>query len=178
MKSQPLRLVVLLSFLFITSTNLLAQDKKLKAHALSLGAGIATADTDNAKSGLGINLDFSTLVNDHIISLYLNSGLNLTDNGPNEDFYEFNLTYGRKWSLDPKLVLEGHVGIGLFVYDVETGPNPFFANIPDNTVGFPLRAKLLYYPSEKFGLGINPNANFNSIANTYTFNVVLQYWPH
>ncbi|WP_339651127.1 hypothetical protein [uncultured Maribacter sp.] len=175
MKSRPLRLVVLLFFIFITSTTLFAQDKKLKVHALSFGAGIATADTNHTNRGLGINLDFSAIVNDHIISLYLNSGLNLTDIGANEDFYEFNVTYGRIWSFDTKLVLEGHVGVGLFVYNVERGPNPFFVNIPDNTIGFPLRAKLLYYPIGSFALGINPNANFNSIADTYSFNVVFQY---
>ena len=153
----------------------IAQEKKLKLHAISLGAGIASSSSDTAESGLGLNLDFSTIVNKHIIAFNFNSGVQLNSDGPDEDFYELNLTYGRKWPLDKNISLEGHIGIGYFAYDIDTGPIPFFFNLPDTTVGFPLRIKLLYNPLDKFSIGINPNVNFNSIATTYTANFIIQY---
>lgn len=168
------RLLVLITCLILTSNIGMAQNNKLKLHSFSFGAGIASSSSDSAASGLDLNLDFSTIVNKHIISFNFNSGVKLNSDGPDEDFYELNLTFGRKWLLVQNLFFESHLGIGYFVYDIDTGPT-FFINLPETTIGFPIRAKIIYYPAENLGIGINPNANFNSIENTYSANLIIQY---
>lgn len=122
-----------------------------------------------------MNLDFSTIFNKHIISFNFNPGVKLNSDGPDQDFYELNLTFGRKWLLVQNLSLESHLGIVYFAFDIDIGPIPFFINLPETTIGFPLRAKIIYYPTENLGIGINPNANFNSIENTYSANLIIQY---
>ncbi len=153
-----------------------AQDKKLRVHALSLGPGIASTTTSGAGTGWGVNFDFSTIANRHIISLYSNTGINIPNEPRDEVFFELNLTYGRKLNIGQYLVLEGHLGIGIFTFDEENDPDALFnIDVPAATVGFPFRAKLIYYPADKFGVGLNPNLNLNSGLIAYSVNFILQY---
>jgi len=169
---RNLKSMVLLGLL-LWSLQLTAQQNKLRWHASSLGIGYASTAEPKIE-GPALSLDISTIyVDKHIYSLNFNVGSESRIFGANEEFYELNLTYGRKVALAPKLFLEGHLGIGLFAYE-DNVDSPVF-NFPDATIGFPVRAKLLYSLSEHFSLGINPNANFNSITNAYSGHFVLQY---
>ena len=94
-----------------------AQDSKLKVHAINLGAGIASTTSESAETGLGLGLDFSTIVNKHLVSFNINAGSDIRTAEGKELFIELNLTYGRKWEIGQYLVFEGHLGAGLFTYD-------------------------------------------------------------
>ena len=168
---------LILALLFLLLQNSMeAQDKKIRVHALSLGPGIASTSTTGSATGWGVNFDFSTIANGHIISLNTNTGINIPAEPRDEAFVEINLTYGRKWNIGQYLVLEGHLGIGIFTFDEENDPNAQFnIDIPAATVGFPFRVKFLYYPAEKLGVGLNPNLNLNSGLTAYTVNFLLQY---
>ena len=153
-----------------------AQDKRLRVHAVSLGPGIASNNTAGSGTGWGVNFDFSTIANGHIISFNTNTGINIPVEPRDESFVEINLTYGRKLNIGQYLVLEGHLGIGIFTFDDEDDPDGGFnIDVPAATVGFPFRAKLIYYPADKFGVGLNPNLNLNSGLIAYTVNFILQY---
>jgi hypothetical protein len=152
-----------------------AQDNQLKIHALSLGGGIASTTSESAETGLGIGLDLSTIVNNHIISFFINVGSDIRTAAGKQLFLELNFTYGRKWQFGQYLVLEGHLGAGLFIYDLDIEPNLFGLDFPDATIGFPFRVKFIYYPMKKVGIGINPNVNLNSITTAYDINLFLQY---
>ena len=114
MKLQFLKLLLLIAFIFLSPFSSTAQDKKLKLHAVSLGAGIASTTSEAAETGLGIGFDFSTTVNKHLISFNVNVGSDIRTAAGKEAFLELNLTYGRKWHIGQYLVLEGHLGIGIF----------------------------------------------------------------
>ncbi len=86
-----------------------------------------------------------------------------------------NLTYGRKWEIDEDLVIEGHLGIGIFTFDETIEDSNFNLDLPGVATGFPFRLKILYYPTEKFGLGLNPNVNFNEGFTAYSLNFILQH---
>ena len=175
MKLDFLKSLLFITCLMLSQNIVLAQSNKLQMHALSIGPGIATSSSETADSGAGMNFDISTILNKHIFSFNFNSGLELNNDGPDEDFFELNLTYGQKWLLGQNFYFEGHLGIGYFGYNIDTGQIPFFIDVPETTIGFPLRAKLIYYPLEKFGVGLNPNLNINSIANTYSAFLIFQY---
>ena len=151
-----------------------AQDNKLRLHAISGSVGIAGSSSDTAGSGFGFDIDLSTILKENLFSFYFNSGWNLNSGGPDEEFYSLNLTYGRKWTISERWSLETHAGIGWFGYHIETG-SLFFGDLPDNTVGFPLRLKLLHHLSDRFGIGLNPNINFNSVETAYSGHLVIQY---
>lgn len=174
MKLLLLRSLVLIICIFLTPNISLAQDNKLKMHAVSLGAGIASTTSEAAETGLGLALDISTIISKHLISFNINVGSDIRTAVGKELFLELNLTYGRKWKIGQYLVLEGHLGAGLFTYDLDIGPSPFL-DFPDATIGFPFRVKFIYYPLDNFGIGLNPNVNFNSIITAYNINFVVQY---
>jgi len=178
MKLHCFRFLVSITCFFLIQHSTLAQDKGFKMHAVSIAPGIASSSSATAKTGSSLNFDISASIDKHLISFYFNVGLDLNKGGPAEKFTEFSFTYGRKWSLTQHLVLEGHAGVGLFTYDIDDGLTPIFFDFPDSTVGFPIRAKLLYYPGEKFGIGLNPNLNLNSLENAYSLNLVFQYHFH
>lgn len=175
MKLQILKLLPIIICLFIFEQTLMAQSNKLKMHAISIGPGFASSSSETADGGISLNLDIATILNNHIISFNFNTGLELNSNGPDEDFFELNLTYGQKWFLAKNLYFEGHVGMGLFGYHIDQGQIPLFIDVPETTIGFPIRAKLIFYPLKNFGVGLNPNLNINSIANTYSAFLIFQY---
>ncbi len=175
MDLRYLKLLMLLICSLGILTHSQAQDNSLKIHGLSIGPGIASSSSTTAKSGASLNFDISTIVNKHILSVYFNSGIDLNAGGFDEDFTEFNLTYGRKWLVAKDLYFEGHIGFGLFSYNIDDGAASILFDLPDSTIGFPIRAKLLFYPVKRFGIGINPNFNINSIENAYSANFIFQY---
>lgn len=165
-----LGICLILSNMFVNG-----QDNKLRVHAISIGAGVASTTSGGAETGLGLDFDFATIVKNHLISININTGSDIRTTEGKELFLELNLTYGRKWEIGQFLKFEAHVGAGLFTYDLDTGPSIFGLDFPDATIGFPFRVKLIYYPIEKFGIGLNPNINFNSITTAYNANIILQY---
>jgi len=98
----------------------------------------------NHDSIVYLNFGFSTKMNKHIISFNFNSGVNLNSDGPDEDFYELNLMFGRKWLLVQNLSLESQLCIGYFAYDIDIGPILFFNNLPETINGF-LFNNLIYF---------------------------------
>lgn len=175
MKKSYCRSLLLLTCLMLIRTSLLAQDNRLKLHAVSLGVGIASTASESSETGLGLNFDFSTMVKSHIISFNSNIGTYIETERGEESFFELNLTYGRKWELGKKFAIEGHLGIGIFTFDEEIEDANFNFDFPGVTTGFPFRIKLLYYPIERFGISLNPNINFNEGFTAYTINLILQY---
>ena len=151
-----------------------AQDNRLHFRSIGLGVGSATTSSAEAKTGLNLNIDLVTNVNRHLFSFYLNLGLKLNTIEPKESFGELNLTYGRTLALSSHWNLEGHAGAGLFIYDHAYSSN-YFGNVPEAALGFPVRLKLIYKPTEHIGLGINPNVNFNTLYNTYSASFLVQY---
>ncbi len=175
MKLHCFTLFVSITSFFLIHPTVTAQNKGFNMYAVSIGPGIASSSSATAKTGSSMNFDIAASIDKHIISFYFNAGLDLNKGGPAETFTEFNLTYGRKWSLGQKFVLEGHTGVGYFTYDIDTNNFSLFIDSPKGTIGFPIRAKLLLYPVEKFGIGLNPNLNLNSLETAYSLNLMLQY---
>jgi hypothetical protein len=150
-----------------------AQQKNLQLHAISFGVGYAST-SKSLVQGPGLTLDFATILADkHIFSFNFDLGTESKSSAKNEEFYELNLTYGRKTELGSNFLLEGHLGVGLFAYS--DAIDSFIFNIPENTIGFPVRIKLLYAFSDHFAVGVHPHANFNSIANAFAAHFLFQY---
>ena len=84
-----------------------------------------------------------------------------------------DIFFGREFELNNWLKLEGHLGIGYFIYSIKNSSTDF-DTYKESTIGFPFRLKLTIY-SKKFGFGINPNLNLNSLVNTYSLNIFFQY---
>lgn len=166
--------VVVIILVFLNSTFTFAQESKLKLNSTSLGIGLIGSSSDSSSGGLNINLDISTKLNNNLISFYLNSGSEFNLFEAEENYTEINATYGREVELNSWMKVEGHLGMGFFNYSVKNDSTDFDKK-KESTIGFPFRVKLIFYTAKHFGIGINPNMNLNSLANTYSGNIIFQY---
>lgn len=172
-----MRLKKLFFIIFILGTTINAQESKLKFHSISGGIGL-TGSSSNITDGFGgfvAALDIATTSNSNLFSIFIETGsqsLIISE----ENYRQINLTYGREWSLNDLFSLELHGGFGYFKWDTEvfslTNMN---VKQSENTIGFPIRLKLIFNFSNQFGLGLNPNLNVNSLANTYSINLTGRY---
>lgn len=174
-----------LSLLFLVlfgMSKAVAQQSKLKIHGISLGVGIMADTPKIYESDTNLPFDISLSQGNHLFSLYHNKTEDLSNFYnilPSDDqayYQEFNLTYGKQWTLTDHWVLEGHAGLGYFQHNYY-GLDEFDSNrlVKESTIGFPVRAKLVYYFGDHFGLGLNPNLNINSLNTVLSAAFLLQF---
>jgi hypothetical protein len=154
-----------------------SQENSFKIHSISAGFGYIGFSSNDIDNGDGLNFvaDFTTSYNKNLFSVYFNIGGD-ADILKQEDgeTSEISITYGREWDLTDRLKFEAHAGLGYFNWGYSNS-STFFLLEKETTIGFPVRAKLIYYFTNNFGVGINPNANFNSLATTYSVDLIIQY---
>ena len=119
--------------------------------------------------------DVTTGYNRNLFSVYLNIGGEI-DILKKEDgeASEINFTYGRQWNLSDRIKCEAHAGVGYFNWGYANS-STFFLLKKKSTIGFPVRVKLIYTFVKNFGVGMNPNVNFNSLATSYSADLIIQY---
>lgn len=151
-----------------------AQKSKLEVKSISIGLGIFDLSSNSSSGGLSREFDLSTKFNKHLFSFYLHFGSELNFTDADEGYKARNITYGRELKLNSWTSLEGHIGLGYFSYIVKNDSTDF-ETIQESTLGVPIRGKLIFHTNEHFALGMNPNINLNSLVNTYSMNLILQY---
>ena len=181
MKKTTIHLIVTLSLLSNAFYSCYSQENKLKIYSTSLGIGPIFSSTDTFGGGLSTCLDLSIAFKTNIFSFYYNTNYDYSDFGimgakDREYYQEANLTFGKEFKLIEQLSLEGHIGLGYFQQKYYTHDAYYnYEDKNEHSIGFPLRFKLIYYISRHFGVGINPNLNLNSLNNTLSGNLLLQY---
>ena len=170
--------ITILFLIYFNSTFTFAQENKLQLNSTSLSIGLIGVPSDTSSIGvdigLNIGLDLSAKLSENIFSFYLNGGSQLHFFDARESYTEINVTYGREIKLNSWIILEGHLGVGYFNYSFKNGLTDF-QTVTQSTIGFPLRVKLIFYTEKNFGIGINPNMNWNSLVKTYSGNLIFQY---
>jgi hypothetical protein len=174
MKSKSLKLLTLIVlFPFLCQS----QESGLRIHSVSAGIGYIGFSTEDINSGGGLDFAADLTVNfkKNLFSVYFNVG-GEADILKREDgeAFEISVTYGREWDLSERLIIETHAGLGYFNWGYANS-STFYLLKKESTIGFPVRLKLIYNFIEQFGVGLNPNANFNSLAISYSANVIIQY---
>ena len=173
--------MVTLSLLVFVSHHSFSQENKLKIYSSSLGIGPIFSSTDTFGGGLSTCLDFSVRFKTSVFSIYYNTNYDYSDFGimgarDREYYQEANLIFGKEIKLIEQLSLEGHVGLGYFQQKYYTYDAYYnYEDKNEHSIGFPLRIKLVYYFGRHFGVGLNPNLNLNSLNNTFSGNLLLQY---
>ena len=174
MKSKTVKLLIIIGLLPLLC---FSQENNFRIHSISAGLGYIdfTSKEINSSGGLNFVADFTTNYNENLISVYFNIGgavdILSTEDG---EASEINITYGREWDLSDHMKFEAHAGIGYFKWGYASASTNYLLE-NETTVGFPVRAKLIYYFGEHFGVGLNPNINFNSLAISYSADFILQY---
>ena len=159
-----------LLFLLFVGISMNAKEDDLKFHSITVGLGFLVAPASYSEDGLNFVADVATKHGEGIFSLYVNyaEDFNILGGG-SESLLAGSLTYGRETNLLSWVKLEGHAGVGFFNHKFSEDDLDF----SKTSIGFPLRAKLILF-YKHFGLGINQNANFNSLVTTYSTDLVLQ----
>lgn len=162
--------------LILVSTFMFSQtENKIKFNYLSFGAGIYKQQ-HYKNDGLTTNIDLSIRYNKNFVILYLAGGLGGNDNQKSiffidalSSYSEFDLLYGREFIVTTWFKPEVQIGVGIFTH------NNSILEDSKNTIGFPIRAKLLFYPAKKFATGFNPNYNINNINHITSYNLIFQF---
>ena len=128
-------------------------------------------------NGVTVNGDVSFDYGKNIFSLGLGVGTEGNVMGKNHDFFEVNLQYGRSFPLSEKIFTDVFIGAGYFHFNSfgaipEIGRN---GDIGENTIGFPIGAKLQFLLGQRFSMGIRLGANINSVESIGTLSLVLQW---
>lgn len=181
---KVLTLIFLCNLLFGTP-RAFAQQSKLKIHGVSFGVGLMANSPKIYESDTNLPFDVSVIQGNNLFSLYHNKTEDLSNFYnilPTDDqayYQELDLTFGKQWVLTDRWVLEGHAGLGYFQHKYY-GLDEFNSNqlIKESTIGFPLRAKLIYYFRNHFGLGLNPNLNINSLNTVLSAAILFQFKFH
>lgn len=128
-------------------------------------------------AGVTISGDVSFDYGKNIFSLGLGTGTEAKFVGNSNDFTELNLFYGRSFKLSEKSFVDVFAGTGYFYYHSyntipETGRKGY---INQNTIGFPIGAKLQFKLGARYSMGIKAQANLNSIESIGSLGLALQW---
>jgi hypothetical protein len=145
---------------------------KLKIYAVNVGLGSFHLKKDvNGHDGLAFISDLTVSLDRNLISVAYLGGTSLKIlDGPNYNFKEYSLSYGREWKVANWFSFEGFAGFGHFT---QTSKD---SNIgTDKTVSFPLKVNAKFYFTKKFGMGLNTNYSINSVNNNLSTNLIFHY---
>ncbi|MBC8753431.1 hypothetical protein H2O64_02030 [Kordia sp. YSTF-M3] len=129
-------------------------------------------------AGLAINADLSFMNSKNIYTLSGYAGTELTfpfDNKTSEDsFQDYSLLWGREVKIENWLRLEGHAGLGYFLFKTEHF-NDEIEDEKKTTIGVPLLSKLKFMLGNHFSIGIQFRANINSAKIVRGGGIFFQY---
>ena len=145
---------------------------KIKLYAVNAGLGSFHFQKDvNGHDGISITTDLTLSLNKNLISASYLAGTSIKIlDGPNYNFEEYSILYGREWKVVDWFRFEGFAGIGHF------NQNSKNIDIGDaSTISFPLRVNTKFYFSKNFGMGFNSNYSINSVNNNFSTNLIFHY---
>jgi hypothetical protein len=170
----------LLTALFLVSTYMFSQnngENKLEFKSISAGFGVCAGDINDG--GMNFYIDATTGLKKNLFSVTLVAGGELQlglggSNTPKRDFKEFDLLYGREFKVYRFFRIETHSGLAVF-NEVYRNGSTNYKEVSETVIGLPIRIKFLFYTSNHFALGFNPNAIINSVDTIYSGNLIFQY---
>jgi hypothetical protein len=145
---------------------------KLKVYAVNVGMGSFHFQKDvKGHDGLSIITDLTMSLNKNLISVSYLGGTSIKIlDGPNYNFEEYSVLYGREWQAFDWLRFEGFAGFGHFN---QSSKDPTIGG--DGTISFPFRVNTKFYFTKHFGMGLNSNYSINSVNNNFATNLIFHY---
>lgn len=172
-----MRKLILLFFLasfFCSYAQQKTMASKLKYHSFSVVP--LSIYFDNNSSGLALSGAVSFTYKKHLFFLGLSAGSEFIIIGRYADnFEQINLLYGKELKLSRTLFLDLHTGAGYFSLSA-TAINPNkLGEERATTMGFPIKTKFRVLLGKQFSLGLQFQANVNSIRTIYTTGIMLKW---
>ncbi len=128
-------------------------------------------------TGVAISGDVSFDYGKNIFSLAVGAGSEGSFIAHNDEFTEINFLYGRSFLLSEKIFTDVFVGAGYFHFKTYGYINDrgWKGTIKDNTIGFPIGAKVQFMLGPRYSMGLKLGANINSLETIGTIGIVLQW---
>ncbi|MDX5586645.1 MAG: hypothetical protein QNK20_17290, partial [Aureibaculum sp.] len=154
---------------------------KLKYHSFSLTPLSIYFDDDSG--GFSFNADLGFKKGKHIIKLFglVASEFSIFDS-KTEEFYEFDVLYGRELLAENWLYFDFFGGLGYFKRTVTTDSVSSgllsyseYKYDREYTIGFHLQTKIRFQTGRRFSLGIQFYSNINKINPIYGSGIFLQW---
>jgi hypothetical protein len=126
--------------------------------------------SDFETGGIAFSADVSFAYKKHIFTFETTTGAEFTIFDTGDSFEQLSVLYGREFMLNKTVFIDTHLGLGYFSFK-SSARN--FDRL--TTIGIPLAVKVRYKTAKRFSIGIQFQANINSINNIYTIGVLLQW---
>ena len=151
----------------------LAQNKNLlKFKSISTGFGICVGELNDG--GLNFYIDATTEFKRNLFTFSFVAGGELQLFDASRDYKELDFMYGRELTIYKFFKTEVNTGIAIF-NEVYKNGSTNFNKVSETAIGLPIKVKLLFYVSDHFAFGLNPNITINSIDTMYSGNLIFQY---
>ena len=175
------------------STVLFSQESKLKFHSISIAPLNYYFDSD--LDGAVNSIDIALKKGKHVYKVFGLAGgetqmITIGSATVTRSFFEVDVMYGREFKANKWLYFDFYGGLGYFERIVSTperipgsGTGGLFQtydytyNIDrTSTIGFPIQSKIRYKVGNRFSLGLQLHANFNSIKSSYSIGPFVQWY--
>lgn len=160
--------------ILIYQNSIFAQESTNSLRMRSISTGFGLFSGEQYDGGLNFYIDATTEFKKNLITLSYNGGGELQIFDSSRDFKEYGLLYGRELTSINFFKIEAHTGIALFKEVYKDGSTNF-KEVSETTIGLPIKVKLLFYVSDHFALGLNPNITINSLNTIYSGNLIFLY---
>ncbi|MGO3182360.1 MAG: hypothetical protein ACTIJ9_05950 [Aequorivita sp.] len=130
-----------------------------------------------SNTGVSLGADVSFDYGKNIFSANIESGTEGNFIGSSDQYVAANLLYGRSFRLNEKIFTDVFVGAGYFNFLTYGYIDSFRSkgDIKENTIGFPIGAKVQFMLGPRYSMGLKLGANINSVESIGTLGLVLQW---
>ncbi len=164
-------------FLFITIIGVYgySQESRFGIRSIEQNNGLSTTFSSYYDFGYNLGFDISAAYDPHLFMLRANIGgeveiLSLALN----QYYNLNFMYGREYTINDWLVLEGFIGVGYVNFSKENIDTNWL-RVENQAVNVPITLKVLFVNSKVFSMGLNTTIDLNSFQILYATNLVFQF---
>ena len=146
------------------------QSNKLEYKSVSFAFSPLAIYFDSETGGVVLNLDAGFVYKKHILTFSITNGSEFTVLGSSDSFEQVNVLYGKELMLNKTIFIDTHLGLGYFSF------KPAERNLDrQTTLGIPLAFKLRFKTGKKFSIGLQFQANINSVNNIYNTGILFQW---
>lgn len=168
-KHYYILVLLLVSFLSFGQEN----QEKLKFHSNSFALNFYSG---NNATGFMVNLDAAVKKGPHIFKAFAMTAAELEVlSSYNDNYYSFDLLYGREFSQNQGIAFDLFAGIGYYHFKTRNPDVDKRGYLSKKTIGFPLQGRLRFRDGKIFNLGIQFHANINNASSIISFGPFFQW---
>jgi hypothetical protein len=169
---KTLTIFFLLFFLISNLSYSQNNSNKIRINSISSGFGAFYFEKSNSEGGgASFVLNGNLESNKNLVNLCFLTGAEIGVVGSSTyNFNEFSATYGRELQFTSWFSIESFAGLGYYYQNSKNS-----SVVSGNSISFPIKLNLIFYFTNKIGVGIYNSYSINQLNNNLSTNLILHY---